>query len=131
MQIATHLPTRYETINWEYALLVAIKVSNTGYSRDVSLICEQDEQSGYFPVRCEAAQLEYLRPYAEILRRATYEGGEPPVVPIFRSNGYAHLCVSGAVYDYPELDSVRQRLCTPAKRGGGGDHPHFFQFRST
>jgi hypothetical protein len=41
------------------------------------------------------------------------------VVPIFRSNGYAHLCVSGAVYDYPELDSVRQRLCTPAKRGGG------------
>ncbi len=111
MQIATHFPTSYETISWEYATLVAIKISNNSYTREVRLICEEDELSGYFPVRCESAQLEYLHPYAELLRQATYEGGEPPVVPVYRAHGYARLSIAGAVYDYPELGAIRQRVC--------------------
>ena len=107
MLLATPFPTHYDTISWEYVALVSIQVSSNQYGKDVALICEDDEASGYFSVRCESGQLGYLQPYAERLA----EAGETPVVPVYRANGYAHFCISGALYDYPELGAIRQRIC--------------------
>lgn len=103
---APHFPTHYDSISWEYVALTEIRTSSSGYNTGITLICEEDEQSGFFAVRCDRAHMEYLAPYIELQQR-----GEQPVLPVYRTGGHTQFCITGAVYDYPELGAIRQRVC--------------------
>lgn len=103
-------PTSYPAaLSWDYVGLTEVRTRKTPYGFEVTLVCQQDEGSGVFNVRCERAHTAYLQPYTELLQAAADGIGEPPVIPIHSSNGYATFSVCGAEHDYPELNTIRQR----------------------
>lgn len=97
-------------ISWEYVGLAQIRLYETPYGAAVKLLCYEEEAGELFDVGCEYSQLEYLQPYADLLSDAANGETEPPVIPVYRSNGTTKFAVAGAERDYPELGVIRQRV---------------------
>lgn len=97
------------TITWEYQLLKEVCFHQTTYGRGVRLTCHDDEGGEQFFVTCDRQLVGYLDPYLDLLDRAARGDCDPPCIPVYNAAGRWTFSVTGALSDYPELESIRGR----------------------
>lgn len=105
-------------LSWDYVGLFEVLERVTPYGREITLVCQQDEGSGFFTVRCEHSSVVYLRPYTALLEAAARDMAEPPVIPVHKSSGYCTFSISGALHDYPELAAARENMLRATRLRG-------------